>query len=71
MRQSAGSRRRLLYFVRIAMLNFGLDEHYQRVRGGFVEGEPAYPGAAIRTRSTVQIAVRGPACVLGYFRVPE
>ncbi|MCB9619815.1 MAG: hypothetical protein H6724_10260 [Sandaracinus sp.] len=54
-----------------AVLNFGLEDHYQTVRGVFVEGEPAYPGAAIRTQTHVQIAVRDPACILGYFRVPE
>ena len=41
--------------------------HYQTVRGIFVEGEPAYPGAAIYTKSHIQIAVRDPQCILGYF----
>jgi len=40
---------------------------YQTVRGVFVEGAEAYPGAAIHTKTHVQIAVRDPACVLGYF----
>ena len=37
------------------------------MRGVFVEGEPAYPGARIHSRSHIQIAVRDPACILGYF----
>ena len=40
---------------------------YQTVRGVFVEGEPAYDGAGIYTRTHVQIAVRDRACILGYF----
>lgn len=59
-----------------AVLNFGLgnlDEledgrpYYQTVRGVFVEGKRAYPGAAIRTKTHVQIAVRDESCILGYF----
>ena len=57
-----------------AVLNDGLgrleDEfgvRYDTVRGVFTEGAPAYPGARILTRTHVQIAVRNPACILGYF----
>lgn len=41
---------------------------YQTVRGVFVEGEPVYENAGIHTKSHVQIAVRDPACIIGYFR---
>ena len=41
---------------------------FQTVRGVFEEGEEAFPGACIRTRTHVQIAVRDMACILGYFR---
>jgi hypothetical protein len=41
------------------------------VRGLFVEGEPAFPGAGIRSKTHVQIAVVNPACVLGVFRVQD
>lgn len=67
----------VLRYLDCAVLSLGLGglerlgERYQTVRGVFVEGDPAYPGAAIHTETHVQIAVRDPACVLGYFRVPE
>lgn len=41
---------------------------YDSVRGLFQEGEPAYEGSAIKLKSHIQIAVRNPACILGYFR---
>ena len=41
---------------------------FQTVRGVFVEGHPAFPGAGIRTRTHVQIAVRDPSCILGFFK---
>jgi hypothetical protein len=41
---------------------------FQTVRGAFLEGEDAYPGAMIREQSHVQVAVRDPACILGVFR---
>lgn len=42
---------------------------YNTVRGMFAEGEPAYPGAGFHKRSHIQIAVRNPNCIKGYFRV--
>ncbi len=42
--------------------------YYQTVRGVFVEGEPVYDGSGIYTKTHTQLAVRDPACVLGYFR---
>jgi hypothetical protein len=41
---------------------------YDTVRGAFLEGEPAYPGAGFSREAHVQIAVRNPACILGAFR---
>jgi len=62
-----------------AVLNFCMDEldrnhggvYHQSVRGVFVEGKPAFPGAGIRTKTHVQIAVRDPECVIGYFKPPS
>ncbi len=42
--------------------------HFQTVRGVFVEGEPAFDGAGMRTKTHIQIAVRDPGCILGYFK---
>jgi len=41
--------------------------YYQSVRGVFEEGEEAFPGACIRAKTHIQVAVRDPRCVLGYF----
>ncbi|MFN9610672.1 MAG: hypothetical protein ACK546_00735 [bacterium] len=35
----------------------------------FEEGELVYPGAGFRDRTHVQIAIRNPEMILGYFRV--
>lgn len=58
-----------------AVLNWGLDGlereqdvRYDTVRGVFPEGEAAFPGAKILVKTHVQIAVRAPECIVGYFR---
>jgi hypothetical protein len=43
---------------------------YQTVRGVFQEGETAFPGAGIKLKSHIQLAVRDPRAIIGYFR-PE
>jgi hypothetical protein len=40
---------------------------FHSVRGMFQEGRAVFPGSEIRLRSHIQIAVREPACVQGYF----
>ena len=42
----------------------------QTVKGVFVEGEPAYPGADFREKTHIQIAVFDSACIKGVFHVP-
>ncbi|KXV43053.1 hypothetical protein [Gluconobacter roseus] len=42
---------------------------YDTVRGLFVEGSPAYPGAGFYALTHTQIAVRRPECIIGTFRV--
>ncbi|MBV8643462.1 MAG: hypothetical protein JO225_06050 [Candidatus Eremiobacteraeota bacterium] len=42
----------------------------QTVKGVFVEGEPAYPGADFREKTHIQIAVFDPSCIKGVFHVP-
>ena len=41
------------------------------VRGAFPQGDAVAPTSAIFANSHVQIALRNPRCVLGWFRVPE
>lgn len=60
-----------------AVLNFALSEldsidvRHDTVRGVFTEGAAAYPGARIFSKTHVQIAVRNPDCIVGYFRPAE
>jgi hypothetical protein len=44
---------------------------FDTARGVFVEGEPLYRGAAIRKFNHIQLCVRNPACIKGYFRLRE
>lgn len=45
----------------------------QSVRGCFYEGGSAFPGGEIQKKSHIQVAVRDPSCIIGYFvpRGPE
>ncbi len=77
--RSAGAQDSDLVLRRLdcAVLNFALSElevggiRHDTVRGVFTEGPPAYPGARIFVKTHVQIAVRHPACVVGYFLPAE
>ncbi len=41
---------------------------FDSVRGMFVEGEEVYPGSGIREKDHIQICVRNPNCIKGYFK---
>jgi hypothetical protein len=41
---------------------------FDTVYGVFEEGGPLYPGAGFKEKTHVQIAVREPNCIIGYFR---
>lgn len=41
---------------------------YDCVRAAFGEGGELYPGAGLSARNHIQIAVRNPDCIKGYFR---
>lgn len=64
-------------YLDCAVLNFGMFDEERRgqvfdtVRGVFTEGEPAYNGSKILRKTHVQVAVRNPECILGYFRPTE
>jgi hypothetical protein len=45
-----------------------VQQKFDTVRGAFWEGDPAFPGSEIEKQSHIQIAVRNPECVLGYFK---
>jgi len=40
---------------------------YHTVRGGFEEGGPAFTGACVREKTHIQVAVRDPSNIIGYF----
>lgn len=46
---------------------------FDSVRGIFVEGEAPYPGAEFRAKTHVQLCIRNPNCIKGYFNplVPD
>lgn len=44
------------------------DRKFDTVRGAFWEGGEAFSGSEIAKQSHIQIAVRNPECVLGYFK---
>ena len=41
---------------------------FDSVRGVFQEDAPVFDDSGIRLKSHIQIAVRNPACIIGYFR---
>lgn len=64
-----------LHRLDCAVLNFALNlyeqemgHEYHSVRGVFQEGAASFAGSDIREKSHIQIAVRDPACILGYFK---
>lgn len=46
-------------------------EEFDSVRGLFSEGRPIYPGAGFKAKTHVQICVRNPNCIKGYFAPRE
>ncbi|MCH3918128.1 MAG: hypothetical protein LKE40_11875 [Spirochaetia bacterium] len=40
---------------------------YDSVRGVFFEGEPIYENAGFRSRNHIQLCIRNPNCIKGYF----
>ena len=41
--------------------------NFDTVRGAFIEGKKIYPGAKIFGRTHIQVCVRNPDCISGYF----
>ncbi|MFN0080162.1 MAG: hypothetical protein ACKVY0_27165 [Prosthecobacter sp.] len=46
-------------------------EPFDTVIGYFAEGSPIYEGAELRHQNHLQICVRNPACLKGYFLLPK
>jgi len=47
------------------------EKTFDTVRAMFPEGDPLYSGAGFRDHSHIQICIRNPNCIKGYFRVRE
>lgn len=41
---------------------------FDTIRGAFWEGEDLYPGAGFKEKNHIQICIRNPNCIKGYFR---
>lgn len=46
-------------------------QRFDSVRAAFIEGKPLYPNGGFHSRTHIQICVRTPACIKGYFHVPS
>lgn len=44
------------------------DRAFDSVRGAFWEGKDLYPGAGFKEKNHIQICIRNPNCIKGYFR---
>ena len=42
-------------------------DDFDTVRGAFIEGKEVYPGSMIRNRTHIQVCVRNPDCIRGFF----
>ena len=47
------------------------EQEFETVRGVFFEGEEAYPDSGFRSKNHVQVCVRNPKRIHGYFRILE
>lgn len=57
---------------RLHKLNRDLNRQgYDSVRGIFMEGDAIYPGSGILEKTHIQICVRNPNCIKGYFSPKE
>ena len=54
----------------LPIIEASLDCEFDTVRGVFQEGEPIFKGAGFKLKSHIQIAVRNPSAIIGYFK-PE
>ncbi len=47
--------------------NNDISNRYDSVRGMFIEGDCPYPNAGFREKNHIQICIRNPNCIKGYF----
>jgi hypothetical protein len=47
------------------------EKSFDSVRGVFVEGKELYPSAGFREKNHIQLCIRNPNCIKGYFHLQE
>lgn len=45
-----------------------MESPFDTVRAAFIEGDPLYENAGFTAESHIQVCVRNPQCIMGYFR---
>ncbi|MDP8221190.1 MAG: hypothetical protein P9X26_07580 [Candidatus Stygibacter frigidus] len=66
---------KLMRHLDCAVIDFTLNylesigKKFDSVRGLFKEGEDIYPEAGFQRKNHIQISVRNPNCIKGYFRI--
>lgn len=68
--KNKGGNRALDCSVIKAIHQFNKDKEipqYDSIRGAFIEGKEIYPGTEMREKNHIQICIRNPECILGYF----
>ncbi|MCK5876519.1 MAG: hypothetical protein KAG43_02700 [Candidatus Marithrix sp.] len=55
----------------IEYMHSEIDTPFDTIRGVFWEGEELYPGAGFKEKNHIQLCVRNPNCIKGYFRPLE
>ena len=51
----------------IAKKGYSSRKIFDSTRGAFIEGGPAFEGAGIREKTHIQICIRNPNCIKGFF----
>ncbi len=67
----SGGEELLLRYLDCAVIEFvhklRSDIFFDSIRGLFIEGEDLYPNAGFKTKNHIQVCVRNPNCIKGYF----
>lgn len=75
--KGGANKEKLMRFRDCAVINWTIeqlekndpsDQMFDSVRGVFQEDAPVFEDSGIRLKSHIQIAIRNPACIVGYFR---
>ena len=65
-----GSERPCKRFLRVRIYKYHKEteaREYDSVRGVFIEGREAYPGAGFKEKTHIQLCIVNPNCIKGFF----